>query len=494
VRLKLFVPTILASILLPMTPLTVQASGTEPPGARQGPKAPGSPAETYDPALISMHSPKVTSTTVQAPIPKGAVTATKSSQADWWLNRTVYEFNEQQYTPNHTFKEFAKYLPQLKALGVGIIWFMPPFPRGPSGSLYAPTDPRSIDPMYGDFAEFKALVDKIHSMAMYVILDFVPNHMAWTTPWIAEHPDWFMHGNDGGIIPGSPDWTDVAKLNWSNPALRTEMMDIWKYWVSAAGVDGFRFDYAVSVPPSVYVQARTALNQIKPVFFLCEGSDSENPTLAAHCDMTYAWSLPDIFADIARGVKSATAIDEYLTWEHTNLPASHIRMRYTSNHDLGATMGGSFTTKYGGGVRTFAVLTTTLPGKPLLYNGQEVGLPTSYGGINVTEVADFSTSPYRAFYTKLLNLYQTEPALYQGSFSKLISNQDSRVYAFARESGKSRVVVIVNLSSSPADAAVDIGTLAGTYTDALAGGVVPVPAALHDTIPAWGYSVLVATD
>ena len=47
-------------------------------------------------------------------------------------------------------------------------------------------------------------------------------------------------------------------------------------------------------------------------------------------------------------------------------------MRFTSNHDENTWNGTEFE-RLGDAVETFAVLTTVIPGMPLLYNGQEAG-------------------------------------------------------------------------------------------------------------------------
>jgi alpha-amylase len=41
----------------------------------------------------------------------------------------IYEVNIRQYSPEGTFNAFTKDIPQLKELGVKIIWVMPIFPN-----------------------------------------------------------------------------------------------------------------------------------------------------------------------------------------------------------------------------------------------------------------------------------------------------------------------------------------------------------------------------
>ena len=58
-----------------------------------------------------------------------------------------------------------------------------------------------------------------------------------------------------------PEWTDVAGLNYDNPALREYMIAMLKYWIKEADVDGFRCDVASMVPTDFWEQVRDELDQ-----------------------------------------------------------------------------------------------------------------------------------------------------------------------------------------------------------------------------------------
>jgi cyclomaltodextrinase / maltogenic alpha-amylase / neopullulanase len=101
---------------------------------------------------------------------------------EWSKNATIYEVNVRQYTPEGTFTAFEKHLPRLEEMGVDIIWLMPVHPIGIEkhkealGCYYSVKDYFAVNPDPGNMEEFKSLVDKIHSMDMHVILDWVANH------------------------------------------------------------------------------------------------------------------------------------------------------------------------------------------------------------------------------------------------------------------------------------------------------------------------------
>ena len=49
---------------------------------------------------------------------------------DFAKNLTLYEVNLRQYTESGSIRDFLKHLPRLKAMGVGMLWFMPIHPIG----------------------------------------------------------------------------------------------------------------------------------------------------------------------------------------------------------------------------------------------------------------------------------------------------------------------------------------------------------------------------
>src|SRR5210317_1249892 len=132
------------------------------------------------------------------------------SHPEWSYNKTIYEVNIRQYTPEGTFNSFKKHLPKLKEMGVGIIWLMPVHPigeknrKGTLGSYYSVKDYKALNPEFGTSKEFKALVDKIHKMGMYIIIDWVANHTAWDNIWMSGHPEFYTQDSLGNFIPPVP--------------------------------------------------------------------------------------------------------------------------------------------------------------------------------------------------------------------------------------------------------------------------------------------------
>ena len=120
---------------------------------------------------------------------------------------------------------------------------------GGLGSPYALCDYEAVNPEFGDEKDLQELVRAAHDLKMRVILDWVPDHTAWDHPWIKNHPDWYLKGPDGKIsIPPGTNWNDVAALDYSNMALRSEMARQMRFWIDRYKVDGFRCDAADRLP------------------------------------------------------------------------------------------------------------------------------------------------------------------------------------------------------------------------------------------------------
>ncbi len=125
------------------------------------------------------------------------------SHPAWILQGNIYEVNVRQYTPEGTFKAFAKSLDRLKAMGVQTLWFMPINPiskinrKGSLGSYYAVSNYNDINPEFGTLSDWKALVKQCHEKGFKIIIDWVPNHTGADHYWLQKHPDFYMKDSTG---------------------------------------------------------------------------------------------------------------------------------------------------------------------------------------------------------------------------------------------------------------------------------------------------------
>lgn len=151
----------------------------------------------------------------------------------------------------------AKNLAVIKKLGANVLYFMPPYPIGHAfrkgiGSPYSIRDFKAIEPEYGTLDEMKDLVRKAHKLGFKVIFDITPNHTSRDNVWTTSNPEFYVKKENGEIFYDC-DWSDTAKLDYTQPALRREMAKIYDFWLSFLGpdakgqpdgIDGFRLDMA----------------------------------------------------------------------------------------------------------------------------------------------------------------------------------------------------------------------------------------------------------
>lgn len=423
---------------------------------------------------------------------------------DWVRRGIIYEIYTRSFSPEGNFAGIEKRLPELNKLGVTILWLMPIHPlgvlhrKGTLGSPYSVQDFYAINPEFGTMDDFRRLMKHAHDHGFHLIIDLVANHTAWDSKLINEHPDWFTRDSSGAIIPPNPDWTDVADLNYRQPGLRRYMIDMMKFWVRDVGVDGFRCDVAEMVPTDFWEEARAALDSIRPVMMLAEGSFPEQHLRAF--DVTYSWNIYFSLAPVMKGEKTVRALDRELNLEEVTFPKGSLRMRFSSNHDENA-WDAADVDKFGvEGAKLAAVTVNTLPGMPLLYNGQEIGSTKRLGLFEKQPIEWRGGDDFRALYTKLSELRKYHPAFSAGEMIRIPTTSDKRVYAFARVAGTDRFLVFLNFDAEPFSGTVTLSSprleIAKqiTLTDVFSGAgvtiAVPTAQTIPLEIPSMGYRIL----
>jgi glycosidase len=411
---------------------------------------------------------------------------------DWTRNAVIYEVNVRQYTKEGTFAAFEQHLPRLKELGVDVLWFMPIHPiseknrKGTLGSYYAVKDYKGINPEYGTKEDFKRLVDKAHEAGFKVILDWVANHTGCDNVWLSDHPDWYVKDEAGN--PKSPyDWTDTYELNYDNKDMRAAMADALKYWVTDFNIDGYRCDMAHEVPTDFWNDVRPALDSIKPVFMLAE---SENYDLLEHAfDTNYSWELMHMMSDVNKGTKTAEDIQAYVQKLDSLMCPDGYKMNFLTNHDENSWNGTEFE-RYGKGVETFAVLTYTLNGMPMIYTGQEVGMKKRLSFFEKDMVPSWTANATTAFYKKLNELKHTHPALRAGEIGGKLrfytSSASKDILIYSREAAGKEIMVMLNLSGKNVTYQSNDALNRDNYVDYFSGKKVDK---LPNTLKAWEYRV-----
>jgi alpha-glucosidase len=196
----------------------------------------------------------------------------------WWQSAIIYHIYPRSFQDTNgdgvgDLTGILNRLDYLAWLGVDAVWLSPIYPSPMADFGYDIADFTAIDPLFGSFADFDALIDAAHRRGIRLILDYVPNHSSDRHPWFQEargargaaKRDWYLWREPApGDGPpnnwlsefGGPAWSlDAATgqyylhsylreqpdLNWRSPGLRAAMESVMRFWLDR-GVDGFRLD------------------------------------------------------------------------------------------------------------------------------------------------------------------------------------------------------------------------------------------------------------
>ena len=306
------------------------------------------------------------------------MTYTNSFQKAIWVNHTnVYEVNLRQYTEEGTFIAFAKHLERLKDMGIETLWFMPITPiseekkKGTLGSYYACSDYTSVNPEFGTIEDFIALVKEAHQMGFKVIIDWVANHTGWDHSWTLSHPEYYKIDPITGTFQAASGMDDIIELDFTNPSLRTAMIEAMLFWVRSCDIDGFRCDLAFWVTLDFWIEARTAIEKEKTLFWLAETEPIDHPDYFRAFDACYTWKWMHNTEEFYKGELGLDILKQVLNQYEEVCGNDNFPLWFTTNHDENSWNGTEYE-KYGPMAITLAVFSCTWSGLPLVYSGQEL--------------------------------------------------------------------------------------------------------------------------
>ena len=320
------------------------------------------------------------------------------------------------------FNGLTARLDYLKDLGVGGIWLMPIMPS-PTYHKYDVTDYKGIHADYGTEADFKKFVEEAHKRNIKVLVDLILNHTGYDHPWFqsaikgkdSPYRDYYVWAKKDSIRneiakkavsldsdnitqwhPVNGDtvaehyygffWGGMPDLNFDNPKVKDEFVDIGKFWLTDMNVDGFRLDAAKHIFPTdragdnhaFWVWFRTEMQKIKPDVYLVGEVWSKAEEVAPYLnglpalfnfDLGYAiTALVQTGADNGGFVRNYKRIIDY----YNASTAEYIDATFLKNHDQNRIL--SELNDDEAKLRMAVSLLLTLPGTPYLYYGEEIGM------------------------------------------------------------------------------------------------------------------------
>jgi cyclomaltodextrinase / maltogenic alpha-amylase / neopullulanase len=379
----------------------------------------------------------------------------------------------------HPLQAVARRLPAIAALGASVLWLSPITGAPPGDFGYAVSDALHVRPDFGTESDLRELVRRAHALGLRVILDMVVNHLGDQHPYARDlrrngersaYRDWFEHDAHGAPVHYF-DWTHLDNLDYDDPEVQHYMIEVFARWLREDGVDGFRVDASWAVSeraPEFWPRWRAELERIDPdLLLIAEGSARDPEFLAQGFDVSYdwterlgEWAWSGAFdggartPDLAR-LRAALA--------GTDRPGRVLR--FLNDNDTGA----RFVTRHGEAeTRLAAIMLLTLPGLPVIYDGDETGAEYEpYGGrpIDRQERGDL-----RSLYERLGRLRRSVPALRSDALRLIPTDHEADVLAYVRPAppGTPQHPVLVVINWSGADLDVKLASDAAVL--ALAGG------------------------
>ncbi|WP_435079327.1 alpha-amylase family glycosyl hydrolase [Halococcus sp. AFM35] len=384
----------------------------------------------------------------------------------WVHDATIYEIFVRTFageTVDTTFEEIERRVPYLASLGIDAVW-LTPVCESPTRHGYHITDLFDTAADLGTREEFGSLVKRLHEADIKVIFDLVINHTS------RDHPSFQLHRagvpayedhyermpteQDTSDVDWAGDnapghyftWTRIPNLNYDSPAVREWMLDVVDEW--APLVDGFRCDVAWGVPHGFWKEVRERLKARDDDFLLLDETVPRDAAFRENeFDVHYDTDLYAALRDIGTGDAPATAIlDALVEARRHGYPDEAVHMRYVENHDEDRYA----TACDDGSLRPAVAATFTLPGVPMIYYGQERGVPEDRGTMRWHD----GDAGLTAFHRRLVELRDDRPALRAPGVERVVCDvpkgDPERVVAYERVSGDDRLVVVLNFGADPA--------------------------------------------
>jgi glycosidase len=423
------------------------------------------------------------------------------------------------------FKGIEQKLDYIKALGATAIWISPVVLNG-HGQFhgYAARDFYQVAPHWGSLADLQHMIQAAHARGLLVIDDIIVNHgddLIYSTDsgyanFLAPPAGYTLKYRSGSLTYAPPFSLYNSTYNSANNALtnlfhnyggipdyntaqhvelgelsglddfrtesayvRSNMVEIYKYWIGQAGFDGFRIDTVKHVEMGFWqnwcplIHSYAATNG-KPNFFMFgevyDGSDAKCGSytgtqsggpfaLDSVLDFPLYFLVNSVFASASGNTKQIE--DRYSAIPSNYDPAAQMRLvTFLDSHDQARflSVSGATTAR----LNVALAFLYTSRGIPCLYYGTEQAFNGTTDPNDREDMFDGQfeqgpslgdnfnmTHPQFQMVAKLNNFRRLYPALLTGSHVNQWNDSDSPgLFAYARRLGSEEVFVVFNTSTS----------------------------------------------
>lgn len=333
-------------------------------------------------------------------------------------------------------------LEYIAELSVDFIYLTPIF-SSPSNHRYDCSDYFTIDPMLGTEKDLKKLCSTAMENKIRIVLDIALNHIGDSHQWFIKATKGLKEKEFFRQINGSfTFWSDsknLPELALENP----ELIDLlWRSEHSAmnkwmkAGISDWRLDCAYELGEEILRDIHKNIAHTQDHKIYAEAWTYPKKWLSngyTHGIMNYYFK--NIIDDFLNSTLDATQTGEILSYtikdctEEKLFPCWNI----LSTHDTPR-----IKNQYEDLWKLAVVMQFTLPGSPLIYYGEEIGM--------TGENDPYCRQPMRweltekenktfDFYLNIIKLFKGSPALREGKFTRVFSNNQN-ILAYSRSTTK----------------------------------------------------------
>lgn len=386
---------------------------------------------------------------------------------------------------------------------------------------YWPTEVAKPNPAFGQLAELQALVQAAHAQGIQIVLDYAMNHVHKDSSIYKDHPSWFHPGS----VNGQPCVCGTSVCPWDGPSgvwcwfrdylpdfdfnqadARKASIDNVIWWMQQSGADGLRLDAIKHVEAAWLTELRDRLlTEVEPVrgqhiWLVGETYTGDQGFIkgfvdpCAKLDGQFDFPLRAVLDQVVllRQGKMKD-LEKFMIANDAFYGPGAIMSTFAGNHDLpriihyaqdnplfGDVWDSGKAKAWSGqpGVvaeksayERVAVAMAVLmasPGVPLIYYGDELGMPGAGDPDNRRPMAWSGWSDNQKWllqqHKKLGAVRQAHPALRRGVRQSLYSSDDAWVWSMSAGSD----VVYVAVNRSDASTTVD-GLPTGDLVDLLSG-------------------------
>ncbi|MCX5748960.1 MAG: alpha-amylase family glycosyl hydrolase [Candidatus Saganbacteria bacterium] len=394
------------------------------------------------------------------------------------------------------FTAIKRRLPYLAERNIKTIWLCGVQENHNGVSPFALTDPLAVEKKYGTEDDLRDLINTGHEKHGFRFIgDSILNHVSRSSALLRSHSDWFLRYPSGWIrygtdlnnesvdkpfVPGKDCWRfeDTAQFDFLAPGLKQYLIDSG-YFMLNLGFDGLRMDAPMALLKNrmKYNWYRGREHEVDKVFrdellrefiylmrerrndacFVAESFQMHKEMISCGIDVAYDPGCVYKAYDVFKRLADVETFDRYLSDICSNGGESSFCMaHFKDGHDIRDTRCNDEGMKKPRNLdpaelKVVATLIATMPGVPMLFNG-ELEAVRGYGyDREGTSFIDFGNidGDLASFNYALSKLWRM-PLFRQGGTDYLPTRDgwtSGGIRAFARQFNGEKAVVAVNMHS-----------------------------------------------